>query len=93
MGFFKKRTKIPEHWEQEFIQRIKQALTEKIKIAEDNLGLDTRFKEDLNFDSLDSVESVMALEEEFNIEIPDEDAEKFLTVGDVVEYLYIKLGK
>jgi acyl carrier protein len=53
----------------------------------------TNFKEDLNFDSLDSIETVMAIEEEFNIEIPDEDAEKFLRVADVVEYLYIKLGK
>jgi acyl carrier protein len=93
MTFFKKKLEIPELQKQEFIQRIKQALTEKIKRVECELEPKTHFKEDLNFDSLDSVEAEMALEEEFNIEIPDEDAEKFLTVADVVEYLYIKLGK
>jgi acyl carrier protein len=93
MDFFKKKPKIPERREQEFIQRIKQALTEKIKRVECELESNTHFKEDLNFDSLDSIEAVMALEEEFNIEISDEDAEKFLTVADVVEYLYIKLEK
>ncbi len=71
------------------------ALDDKIKkIIEEQLGIeghkikeDASFIDDLGADSLDIVELVMAMEEEYNIEIPDEDAEKLKTVGDVVTYL------
>ncbi|WP_343344476.1 acyl carrier protein [Terrisporobacter petrolearius] len=53
----------------------------------DGLSMETSFKEDLDADSLDAVEVIMGLEEEFDIEIPDEDAENFKTIGDVVEYI------
>lgn len=71
------------------------ALEEKVKqIIVDQLGVDANevtpeanFIEDLGADSLDTVELVMAFEEEFDIEIPDEDAEKMMTVGQAIEYL------
>jgi acyl carrier protein len=93
MSFFKKKPEIPGHQKQEYIQRIKQALAKKIKRIDRELKPNTHFKEDLNFDSLDSIEAIMALEKEFNIEISDEDADKFLTINNVVEYLYLKLEK
>jgi acyl carrier protein len=76
------------------------ALEEKVKqIIVDQLGVDANevtpeasFIEDLGADSLDTVELVMAFEEEFDIEIPDEDAEKMLTVGKAIEYLKQKKG-
>ena len=64
-----------------------------IELAKENLSIDgeitatSSFKEDLEVDSLDLMELVMALEEEFDIEIPDADAEKVVTVGDVVDYI------
>jgi len=76
------------------------ALEEKVKqIIVDQLGVDANevtpqanFIEDLGADSLDTVELVMAFEEEFDIEIPDEDAEKMTTVGMAIEYLKKKKG-
>lgn len=69
-----------------------------VKVVVDQLGVkegevkpEARFVEDLGADSLDTVELVMALEEEFGIEIPDEDAEKAKTVGDVIAYIDKKL--
>ena len=53
----------------------------------DSLAMETSLKEDLDADSLDAVEVIMALEEAFDIEIPDEDAENFKTIGDIVEYI------
>lgn len=53
----------------------------------DGLSMETSLKEDLDADSLDAVEVIMGLEEEFDIEIPDEDAENFKTIGHVVEYI------
>ena len=53
----------------------------------DSLNMETSLKEDLDADSLDAVEVIMALEEAFDIEIPDEDAENFKTIGDIVEYI------
>lgn len=62
-------------------------LSSELKLENRKIELSTRFKEDLEIDSLDAIYIVMALEKEFDIEISDEDAEKFLTVGDVIEYL------
>ena len=70
------------------------------KIIVDQLGVDAaqvtteaRFIDDLGADSLDTVELIMALEEKFGIEVPDEDAEKLVTVGKAIEYIEKKLGE
>ena len=68
------------------LERIMEIVTESLG-TDAELTAETRFNEDLGADSLDLFELVMALEEEFDIEIPDTDAEKVVTVGDVVEYI------
>lgn len=73
--------------------RIKKVVAEILDIEENKITQETSFADDLNIDSLDSVEFIMALEEQFEIEIPDEDAEKILTVKDAVEYVNEKLSK
>lgn len=67
--------------------KVKSIISEQLGINEDEITLESSFVDDLGADSLDVVELVMALETEFNLEIPDEDAEKISTVGDVVEYI------
>ncbi len=66
--------------------KIKKIVIEQLDVEEANISLETSF-EDLDADSLDIVELIMALEEEFGIEIPDEDGEKLTTVGAAVEYI------
>ncbi|MDR2153023.1 MAG: acyl carrier protein [Helicobacteraceae bacterium] len=66
---------------------VKAIVVEQLNVHEDEVKEGSRFVEDLNADSLDVVELVMALEEKFDVEIPDEDAEKIKTVGDVVKYI------
>ncbi len=68
-------------------QRIKEIIADQLGVEVDKLNPSAKFVEDLGADSLDVVELVMAFEEEFGIEIPDEDAEKIRTVGDVMNYL------
>lgn len=68
-------------------ERIKRIIIDQIGINEDQVTLEASFIDDLGADSLDTVELVMAFEEEFGIEIPDEDAEKILTIGDAVTYI------
>jgi acyl carrier protein len=68
-------------------QRVKEIITEQLGVSADQVTADASFIDDLGADSLDQVELVMALEEEFELEIPDEDAEKMTTVRDAVEYL------
>ncbi len=68
-------------------QRIKEIIADQLGVEVDKLNPNAKFVEDLGADSLDVVELVMAFEEEFGIEIPDEDAEKIRTVGDVIDYL------
>ena len=68
-------------------ERIKEIIVEQLGVEEDQITPDASFIDDLGADSLDTVELVMAFEEEFDIEIPDEDAEKIRTVRDVTDYL------
>ena len=68
-------------------QRVKEIITEQLGVSAAQVTPEASFIDDLGADSLDTVELVMALEEEFEIEIPDEDAEKMTTVRDAVEYL------
>ena len=69
------------------MDKIKKIITEQLGVDEADITPESRFLDDLGADSLDTVELVMALEEEFGIEIPDEDAEKIQTVGDVAKYI------
>ena len=69
------------------LDKIKELVVDQIGVSDDELDMDTSLMNDLEADSLDAVEIIMAIEEEFNIEIPDEEAEKFLTIRDMVEYL------
>lgn len=69
-------------------KKIRDIIVEQLGLdGKDGLSMETSLKEDLDADSLDAVEVIMALEEEFDIEIPDEDAENFKTIGDIVEYI------
>jgi acyl carrier protein len=68
-------------------QRIKDIIVEQLGVNADQVTAEAKFIEDLGADSLDTVELVMALEEEFGLEIPDEEAEKLQRVGDVIKYV------
>jgi acyl carrier protein len=68
-------------------ERLIEIIAKQLGVDEDNITSDASFMEDLGADSLDTVELVMALEEEFDIEIPDSDAEKIQTVQDALSYL------
>ncbi len=68
-------------------QRVKDIIVEQLGVNADQVTPEAKFIEDLGADSLDTVELVMALEEEFGHEIPDEDAEKLQSVGDVIKYI------
>lgn len=68
-------------------EQVKRVLAEQLGVDESVITLDSSFVDDLGADSLDIVELIMGLETEFDIEIPDEDAEKITTVGDAVEYI------
>ena len=69
------------------LEKLKHVIVEQLGVEESEITLESSFIEDLGADSLDVVELIMALEEEFNIEIPDEDAEKIHTVGDALNYI------
>ena len=68
-------------------QRVKDIIVEQLGVKPDQVTPEAKFIEDLGADSLDTVELVMALEEEFGIEVPDEQAEKLQRVGDVIKYI------
>ena len=72
---------------QDALTRIKKIIAEQLGSDEADISLTSSFIEDLGADSLDIVELIMALEEEFDIEIPDSEAEKITSVGDAVEYI------
>ncbi len=67
--------------------KVQKIIAEQLGVSEDQITDDAKFIEDLGADSLDQVELIMALEEEFGADIPDEDAEKMTTVGKAVEYI------
>lgn len=71
----------------EIFEKVKKIIVEQLGVAENTINTESSFLDDLGADSLDIVELIMALEEEFDIEIPDADAEKVSTVGDVVDYI------
>lgn len=74
-------------------EKVKAKIAEQLSIDENEITMDSSFVDDLGADSLDIVELIMALEEEFDMEIPDEDAEKITTVGDVVEYIKARVDE
>ena len=71
--------------------KVKQIIAEKLGVSEEKIGSKSSFVDDLGADSLDQVELIMAFEDAFEVEIPDEDAEKMRTVKDALEYLSSKL--
>ncbi|MBI5644231.1 MAG: acyl carrier protein [Deltaproteobacteria bacterium] len=73
--------------------KVKKIIIDQLDVTEEEVVSQASFVDDLGADSLDTVEMVMAFEEEFSIEIPDEDAEKIKTVQDAVDYIQKKAGK
>ena len=73
--------------QEEIFEKVKKIIVEQLGVAETSVTMEASFIYDLGADSLDIVELIMALEEEFDMEIPDEDAEKIVSVSDVVDYI------
>jgi acyl carrier protein len=69
------------------VERLKKIVAEQLGVEESKITPAARFTDDLNADSLDLVEMIMSLEEEFGVEIPDEDAEKIVSVQDAIDYI------
>ena len=76
--------------ENEVFEKLKEIIVEQLGVEEDLVKMEATFVDDLSADSLDIVELVMEIEEQFDMEVPDEDAEKIVTVGDVVNYIVDK---
>ena len=74
------------------LEKVVNVVVDQLGVKEQEVRPEARFIEDLGADSLDTVELIMALEEEFGIEIPDEEAEKITTVGDAIKYIEEKSG-
>ena len=77
---------------EEILSRLKEIVIDRLDVEEGQIKNEASFIEDLGADSLDIVELIMGIEEEFDIEIPDEDAEKLTTVGEALNYVKNKLG-
>ena len=75
----------------DIFSKVKEIVVEQLGVDEEDVTPDASFIDDLGADSLDIVELIMAFEEEFDIEIPDEDAEKITTVGEAIEYIESKV--
>jgi acyl carrier protein len=73
-------------------ERVKDIIVDQLGVSADQVTADAKFVEDLGADSLDTVELVMALEEEFDVEVPDDEAEKLQAVKDVVSFITSKKG-
>ena len=78
--------------EKEIFEKVKAVIADKLSVEPEKITLEARFIEDLGADSLDTVELIMGLEDEFGLEISDEEAEKIRTVKDAVAYIQAKLG-
>jgi acyl carrier protein len=76
----------------DMVEKVKDIIAEELGVEREKLTDEASFMEDLGADSLDTVELVMAFEKEFDIDIPDEEAEKLRTVGDALKYLEEKIG-
>lgn len=76
----------------EVTEKVTKIVCDQLGVSREKVAIETAFQNDLGADSLDQVELVMELEEEFDISIPDEDAEKIKTVGQAVKYIEEKLG-
>ena len=76
----------------EVLSGLKEIIVDRLDVEEDQIVPEASFVEDLGADSLDIVELIMGIEEEFDIEIPDEDAEKLTTVGEATNYTLAKIG-
>jgi acyl carrier protein len=74
-------------------EKVKRIIEEKLSVNPDQITLSAKFAEDLKADSLDTVELVMALEDEFGLDIPDEEADKIKTVGDAIKYIESKTAQ
>jgi len=73
-------------------EKVKEIICEQLNVSEEDVVPDASFVDDLGADSLDQVELIMAMEEEFDVSIPDEDAEKITTVKDAIEYIKKAIG-
>lgn len=71
--------------------KIKELIVDQLGVEEDSITVTTHLMKDLEADSLDAVEIIMAIEDEFGLEVPDEDAEKFQIIGDIVKYVEEKM--
>ena len=74
-------------------EKVKRIIRDKLKIDPSEIVSEAKLRDDLGADSLDAIELIMSIEYEFEIEIPDEDAEKWFTVGDLAKYLEEKIAK
>jgi acyl carrier protein len=77
----------------EALETLKEIIVEQLSVNKEDITEESKFEDDLGADSLDIVELLMALEEQFEVEIPDEDAEKIRTVGEAVAYIVDKSGE
>jgi acyl carrier protein len=77
---------------EEVLAKLKELVMDRLNVEEDQIKPEASFVEDLGADSLDIVELIMGIEEEFDVEIPDEDAEKLTNVGEALAYVKGKLG-
>jgi len=75
----------------EILGKVKTVVAEKLNVGEDQVTLDAKFVEDLGADSLDQVELIMALEDDFEMKIPEEEAEQLTTVGAAIDYIVSKM--
>ena len=76
----------------EYYNKVKEIVIDKLGAEDSKINLEAKFIDDLGADSLDTVELIMQFEEEFNIEIPDEEAEKLLSIGQAIDYISNKLN-